>query len=104
MRRWEACTASGPRWARRRATPSTTRPARRSSTCRAKCSSGLIRHRDGGRRLRLLPHIEEQQGDADADGGVGDVEGRPVVRLSAGVDEDVHEIGDVAEVEAVDEI
>lgn len=34
----------------------------------------------GGRLgLGLLSHVEEEQRDADADGGVGDVEGRPVV-------------------------
>ena len=47
-----------------------------------------------------LEHVEEEQGDAGADRRIRDVEGGPVV---AG-DREVHEIDDVSEADAVEEV
>src|SRR2546421_2455048 len=52
------------------------------------------------RRLALGEEPERQQGDADADRGVRDIERRPVPAVPV----HVHEIDDGAEARAVDEI
>src|SRR2546430_11661810 len=54
--------------------------------------------------LGLLAHVEEQQADADTDGRVRDVEGRPVMRLSSPIDVDVEKIDDISEPEAINEV
>jgi hypothetical protein len=79
-----------------------------------KCSGGRPRppgargraplHGGGDALFRLLAHVQEEQPDADADGGVGNIECRPVVRLASPVQVDIEEVDHVAEPETIDQI